>query len=280
MAAPTATLEGRPRVEKLSVIRLGDIQFLNSWPVTYALRMGRAGGGAAVTSGTPTEISRRLLSGELDASAVSSLLYLKHEEELAAVPGFCIRAEGAVGSVLVISRKPLESLRWKKIGVTNTGATTPVLLKILMARRGFKMEGEVTSLRYPEILEEYPAALLIGDEALAASRQARNVFLWDLSASWTQWTGLPMVFALWAVRRRLVEQDPDLPGRIQGLLAQSHAWGKAHPKALIAAMQEVFPWPAAFFKQYLGRLSYTLDPKAWAGIRRLAREASNIGELT
>ncbi len=284
MAAPPVSLQEQPRAsvltEKgLAAVRLGDIQFLNSWPVTYALRHHRVASEAEITSGTPAEINRRLLSGELDASAISSLLYLKHEEEFVPVPGFCIRADSAVASVLVVSRRPLDQLQWQTIGVTSHGATTPVLLKILLLKRGLRIDLKVTSVRYPQILEEFPAALLIGDEALAAARELKRVWRWDLAAAWTQWTRLPMVFALWAIRRRLLAQDPELPKRIQDALAQSYAWGKNHPTQLIASMQKVFPWPATYFKQYLSRLSYTLDQKAWMGLRRFAKEAQAVGEL-
>ena len=54
--------------------RVGDIQFLNSWPVTYALRKGIVPANVHLISGPPAELNRRLLTGELDASAVSSLL--------------------------------------------------------------------------------------------------------------------------------------------------------------------------------------------------------------
>ena len=153
-------------------IRLGDIRFLNSWPVTYALRKGIIPSDVQMVSGTPAELNRKLLTGELDASAVSSILYLRHLEEFVPILKFCIRSESGVHSVLVVSRQPLEKLVGKKIGVSNEGATTPVLLKLLLHQRKLKISLEVTSLRYPKILEEYPAALLIGDEALEASQSA------------------------------------------------------------------------------------------------------------
>ena len=260
------------------MIRLGDIQFLNSWPVTYALRQGLVEAPVQIFPAAPAELNRRLLTGELDASAVSSMLYLRHLEEFAPVPGFCIRADGGVHSVLVVSRRPLTELKGKTIGVSNQGATTPVLLKILLNRQKLRMKMEPTPLRYPEILEVYPAALLIGDEALSAG-QDEDLICWDLGQAWTEWTRLPAVFALWVVRRPLVDRHPELPEALTQALEQSHRWAGAHPKELVAAMRKVCPLEVNALIRYLGALSYELDRRAWVGLKRFAREAEKVREL-
>ncbi len=264
-------------------LRLGDIQFLNSWPVTYALwrgKLGRSfGESIRLVSGVPAELNRKLLTGELDAGAVSSMAYLRHAQELVPVPGLCIRSDSGVASVLLISRFPMEELAGRTLGVSNQGATTPVLLKLLLRRRRLNASLEISSLRYPEILEEYPAALLIGDEALKASRETQELYRWDLGKGWTDWTGLPFVYALWVVRRSLAQADPAVLDQVRQALEESLAWGKSHQRELVIRMQEQFPWEGKFLRDYLDRLSYDLDGKAWRGLRRFALEAQKIGEL-
>lgn len=259
--------------------RVGDICFLNSWPVTYALRQGWTDGPLVLVSATPAELNRRILTGELDASSVSSFLYLRHLEELVPIGGLCIRSDGGVRSVLVVSRQSLATLKGRTIGVSNQGHTTPVLLKILALHQRLKVQLEVTSLRYPEILDEYPAALLIGDEALEASQSAEGLNWWDLGEAWTQWTGLPFVYALWVVRRSLLRHHPEALDEIRQALEASLDWGKAHPSTLISAMRKTFPFEVTFLDGYLRALSYRLDDRAWLGLRRFAREAERIGEL-
>jgi len=269
----------------MAAIRVGDIKFLNSWPVTYALREklvpARKGGvEVQIVSGPPSELNRKMLTGELDAGAVSSMMFLRHPEEFVPVPGLCIRSDSGVASVLVVSRQPLESMvKGAKIGVSNQGATTPVLLKMLLNRRGLTAKLEPTGLRYPQILQEYPAALLIGDEALQASQESKDFSTWDLGEAWSSWTKLPFVYALWVVRRRLVDQQPDLLDEISRSLHASLAWGRAHQRELILRMQESVAWEASFIRRYLDRLSYDLDAKAWSGLKRFAEEAKKIGEL-
>ena len=261
------------------MMNLGDIQFLNSWPVTHALRKGIIPSGVKVVPGTPAELNRRLLTGELDAGAVSSMMYLRHQEEFVPVPGLCIRSESPVHSVLVVSKQPLTTLKGRTIGVSNQGATTPVLLKVLAAHRGLKINLETTPLRYPEILEEYPAALLIGDEALQASQSADGLQWWDLGEAWSTWTKRPFVYALWVVRRALAEREPRALEELTAALRASHEWGAAHQNELIAAMRKEFPFEATFLRKYLQAISYQLDARAWGGLYRFAREAEAVGEL-
>ena len=260
-------------------LRLGDIEFLNSWPVTYALRSGIVKSDVQLVSGVPADLNRRLLTGELDAGAVSSMMVLKHAAEFIPVSRLCIRSESAAASVLVVSREPLERLQGKRIGVSNQGATTPVLLKILLNWRKLRLKPEVTSLRYPEILEQFPAALLIGDEALAAAQSAEPLFTWDLGEAWSAWTKLPAVYALWVIRRSLVQEEPQLLEELSEALEASYQWGSSHQKELIGQMRRIFPWEANFLKDYLQKISYDLDEEAWRGLRRLAKEAEAIGEL-
>ncbi|MBI3318616.1 MAG: menaquinone biosynthesis protein [Candidatus Omnitrophica bacterium] len=269
------------------MLRLGDIRYLNSWPVTYALRKGILSEKAPglnlapiqVVSGTPADLNRRLLMGELDASSVSSILYLRHQEEFVPVPRFCIRSESGVHSVLVVSRRSLEALDGKKIGVSNEGATTPILLELLLRRRELKIRLEATPLRYPEILQEYPAALLIGDEALQASQSSEDWVTWDLGEAWAGWTKAPFVYALWVVRRPLVERDPGILEKIRAALAESHEWATEHEAQLLSEMRKQFPFEANFLKKYLAALSYRLDEKAWEGLRRFSQEAEKLGAL-
>jgi chorismate dehydratase len=57
------------------------------------------------------------------------------------------------------------------------------------------------------MLAEADAALVIGDPALRVDRE--RYLITDLAAEWKELTGLPFVFAVWAVRPEV--EIPDLP---------------------------------------------------------------------
>ena len=59
----------------------------------------------------PTALNRALLDGRLDVSAVSSIAFARHADELALVPVASITASGAVDSIQLFSRVPFDEVR-------------------------------------------------------------------------------------------------------------------------------------------------------------------------
>ena len=80
-----------------------------------------------------------------------------------------------------------------------------LLLKVLLAERGFKPEFKP--------LENYAAAkekdfvLLIGDAALDFALAPHEHEMFDLGTAWFELTSLPFVFAVWALRRGIENQE-------------------------------------------------------------------------
>src|SRR6059058_1191678 len=79
--------------------------------------------------GVPTELNERLLNGELDLAPISSIEYARHADRLRLLPRLCVSSEGAVESIQLISKTPLERIR--SIAVTPESATSVVLTKVL-----------------------------------------------------------------------------------------------------------------------------------------------------
>ena len=111
-----------------------------------------------------------------------------------------IACRGAVTSVQLFSGIPLEALLRERrpIYATPKSRTSRALFSLL-CRREFGLS--------PVLVSSYPGAaahLLIGDAAFECAhtraRQAHNV---DLGAWWLSNTGLPFVYARWAVSKTL-----------------------------------------------------------------------------
>src|ERR1043165_8233843 len=107
------------------MIRLGHIGYVNMAPVFFQLD-------AEVEEivGVPTELNRQLVAGELDVAPISSIEYARHADPLRLLPRLCVSSEGAVESIQLISKTPLEKIR--SVAVTPESATSVVLTKVLL----------------------------------------------------------------------------------------------------------------------------------------------------
>ena len=110
---------------------------------------------------------------------------------------------------------------------------------------------------------EYPAVLLIGDEALAFRRENRDFRAHDLGAMWWKATRLPMVFALWAGRRSC---DQDALGRVARCLLESRERGVRLPHALMQEASNRTGMEQAELESYYRGLDYSLDTSALEGL--------------
>src|SRR5678815_6088835 len=80
--------------------------------------------------GVPTDLNARLLAGELDLAPISSIEYARNADRLRLLPRLCVSSEGAVDSIQLVSRKPLEQVR--VVAITPESATSVVLTKVLL----------------------------------------------------------------------------------------------------------------------------------------------------
>ena len=108
--------------------RLGHIHFLNVLTLTYGLNTLNLKDGIQLKNGVPAVMNNDLLTGRLDASEVSSIVYARNYEDLLILPDLCVRADGPVQSILLVSRKPIEEINEDKIILTARSATAHCLL--------------------------------------------------------------------------------------------------------------------------------------------------------
>lgn len=167
-------------------IRLGCVKYLNAQPLVY-------GWPGPIVYDHPSVLGRQLAEGELDVALVSSFEYLTHPV-YTIVDGVSVAANGAVHSVFLAHREPVEEIA--KIHLDPASRTSVNLLRCLLAERGLRPEID----RNPSATEGQ-ARLLIGDQALRFRAEHDEAFrYWDLGEEWTRSTGLPFVFALWLIR--------------------------------------------------------------------------------
>lgn len=238
------------------MIRLGRISYVNMAPVFFRLEAE-----VEEVSGVPTELNRMLVEGEIDLAPISSIEYARHGSSLRILPRLCVSSEGAVDSIQLVSRVPLERVR--AVAVTPESATSVVLTKVLLP------EAEHVPLG-----EKADAKLLIGDAALRSAFEDPTPH-YDLGRLWLERTGLPMVFAVWAAR------EPSPPGlaELEDALVASVRAARAEPERLAYEASERYGYPAGFLARYFEKLRYRFGPRERAGLLTFLEMARDAGEL-
>jgi chorismate dehydratase len=238
------------------LIRLGRISYVNMAPVFFRLQAE-----VEEVSGVPTELNRRLLEGEIDVAPISSIEYARNADRLRLLPRLCVSSEGAVDSIQLVSRLPLEHVR--TVAVTPESATSAVLTRVLLP--------EAAQL---PLDAEADAKLLIGDAALRSAFEDPTPHH-DLGRLWLERTGLPMVFAVWAAREPVAEGVQAL----EEALVASVREARAEPETLAREASERYGYPAGFLARYFEKLRYRFGPRERAGLYtflELARDASEL----
>ncbi|MCL4079426.1 menaquinone biosynthesis protein [Coriobacteriia bacterium Es71-Z0120] len=262
--------------------RLGHIQFLNCLPLYYGLvKSGDHLLEVDLVKAAPRELAERIVAGDLDVAPIPSIEYARHADEFVLLPDIAISSDGEVQSILLASTVPAEELDGRTVALTDTSRTSQVLARVLLAKRWGASPAYVEMPPdLPAMLREAEAALLIGDEALRTYwERPEGVRLYDLGTEWTAWTGLPMVYAVWAVRRSFAEERPDAVRAVIDALSGSLAYCRAHLDDIseYAARWEHFG--ADRFRSYFDALQFRFEPRFREGLARYFQEAVGIGAL-
>jgi chorismate dehydratase len=238
------------------VIRLGRISYVNMAPVFYRLEAE-----VEEAPGVPTELNERLLAGDIDLAPISSIEYGRHAGRLRILPRLCVSSEGAVDSIQLVSRVPLERVR--TVAVTPESATSVVLTKVLLPDAAHVPLGE-----------DADASLLIGDAALRSAFEDPTPHH-DLGRIWTERTGLPMVFAVWACA------DPPPAGveELEDALVASVRRARQEPEVLAREAMDRYGYPAGFLARYFEKLRYRFGPRERAALFTFLELARDAGEL-
>jgi chorismate dehydratase len=120
------------------------------------------------------------------------------------------------------------------------------------------------------MLRDCDACLIIGDPALTADTAGLRVL--DLGAEWASLTGLPFVFAVWAVRR-----GAPLPEGAHPFL-ESRRMGVANIPRIARAAAPRLRLEAAAIESYLKtNLHYHLGAEEARGLDLFFRRAADLG---
>lgn len=261
--------------------RVGHIQFLNCLPLYYGLVKTDMVLDMELVKAAPRDLAETLLAGDLDVAPIPSIEYARHAEDLVLLPDISISSDGEVQSILLLSKVPVHEIGSSTVALTDTSRTSQILTRILLSRH---WNQDPTFVEMPpdlaQMMREAEAALLIGDDALRAYHEPHDGLIkYDLGTAWTDYSSLPMVYAVWAARREFAESEPEATLQLVRALDYSNTYSHEHLDAIAEYAARWEPFPPTFFRSYFDALQFRFDDRCRAGLARFLAEAHAIGQL-
>lgn len=178
--------------------RLALVNYLNTLPFSEGLKLKPSEIKLDIFPVTPSQCATMFEEGKVDIS-LCPIGALGELPPYKVWGNYCIGAEGEVGTVVLLSKVPLDQIT--SVRFDDHSRTSNMLLQIL-ASRYWKKDWD---FYFSHDGAQAESCLMIGDKVF--KNKADYPFQYDLASAWKALTGLPMVFAVWIAR-------PDVPDEI------------------------------------------------------------------
>jgi chorismate dehydratase len=248
-------------------IRIGAVTYLNTKPLICDLE--ELVPEAELILDVPSRLATELQAGRLDVALIPVIEYFRGGS-YTIVPDLSIASRGPVLSVTLFSRVPWTGIR--RVALDEGSRTSAALTQVLLRKR-HGVRPEVFPLPLDQTAEDADAdaVLLIGDRAMRACLPG-FAHAFDLGQEWFDWTGLPFVYAVWAVR-----PGADL-GPVEAALHEARRRGCARVGQIAHGEAPQLGLDAGFCRRYLQSIiHFDLGPREQAGLHHYYMLACELG---
>lgn len=241
-----------PTVKIAEDIRVGSVPYLNAKPLTRFIA-------SPIAKVEPVQLAADLRAEKLDVALVPLMEVLEAPAETyRIVDKLAIGAEREVYSVYLNYSVPLAKIETVAL---DPASKTSVELARLVLEKFHHLKP-----RYVAPGEKADAQLLIGDPAITHRQAQPEQNYLDLATAWREQTGLPFVFAVWAVRLPYWKAR-SVAGQLRNAAKLGLSWRDAIAKT-------------PFERQYLmDHLCYDLGPRQKEGINLFSLMLTQTGRL-
>lgn len=182
--------------------KVSAVSYLNTIPFIYGINQSDLKDKIDLSLDYPSVCAQKLIENKVDIALVP-IVVLKQNPQFNIISDYCIGANGNVDTVCLYSDVPLMEVQ--EIYLDYQSRTSVELLKLLCRDHwNISVDFRISTEGFESKIEGKTAALIIGDRAFSAN--GKYNFMYDLSASWKEMTGLPFVFACW-ISNKEIEKD-------------------------------------------------------------------------
>jgi len=244
-------------------ITLGTVPFLNSKPLIYPLEKGLIEHNLKISYFIPSLLSEKLKSREVDIALIPVAELFKNPE-YKIFPDISISSFGPVDSVVLLAKKNIEQI--SSVSIDKRSRSSAALIKIILEK--FHLLNP--DYNYREIDEGFlvnvDSGMLIGNAGLHAKYFPQQGFsVYDLGQLWTEKTGLPFVYAVFAYH----EDSEDKIESIRENLLESKMLGIKNIDQIVQEESTKLGLSAEICFNYLTkRIRYNLGGKEIEGIKK------------
>ncbi len=278
----------------MNSLRISIVQYLNTAPLVRGFTHGPLRGKYQLSFTVPSQCAEALRTNAADIAIIPAIEYPRIQN-LVVLPSLSIASKRAVRSLLLVSSKPVRSI--KSIALDRSSRSTQALVRIL-CRKWWGIEPEFSEAEpdLPAMLRKSDAALLIGDPALRLALRVEQyaqrdrtgilqcsgqdagfpeipaLYLYDMVEEWRALTRLPAVLAVWAARPQVA--TPEVVRDFQ----ESLAFGLCQLDEIAAEASQEMGLPAADLRSYLSEnIDYSLDDENLQGLGLYFNLAAELG---
>lgn len=258
-------------------LRIGRIRYANLFPIFYMLERSADCSAYEFVEGVPSVVNRLLREGDIDISPSSSIEYLRNEEKYTVLDGHSISSAGPIGSILLFSRRPIETLNGLIVLASSQSETSVALLDIVL-NKFYDLDCPLKSTSEPleKAIETHTAYLLIGDDALREALKWPKLYIYDLGDIWHKNTGLPFVFALWIARNAWSMEEPALFERFRKDLDAAKAGALKNLRTIAGESPLLSMLSEDEIVSYWKGISYDLDEEHKKGLELFRKYAEEL----
>jgi chorismate dehydratase len=274
--------------DKKMANKISIVKYLNAMPLAWGILEGPQKAGFAPVLSTPAECAEQLARGAVDIGLIPSIEFQRIKGSRI-VPGPVVASLYQVRSVILVSVMPL----WKvKTVACDSGSRTSVALAKIIFSEFYHTHPDFTPAEpnLAAMLAHSDSALLIGDNALKFMEQNDNPNLdsqkpmvrlgseplevFDLAERWRFLTGLPFVFAFWAVRDGF--KDPGIVDKLKA----SRDYGVANIPTIAERYSESVQIKKDFIQAYLEKnVHYYMDQSCLDALQLFYEKAATVGSI-